>query len=88
MLDFGAIEFKVRSSNEYFRNAKWEDTAVHFTLVHGVGSVCDNYDEERKIAQAVAKLLAETKGEEVRWNYRGSSQGHYVFPDKIVEVTE
>lgn len=95
MLDFGAVEFKVRSDNIHFKNAKWEDTPLHFTLVHGVGSVCDNYDEEWKIAEAFAKALAEAKGTEVRWNYRGSPQGHYVAPDgyvnsevsKIVEVT-
>ena len=88
MLSFGAIEFKVRDNpNPAFSAEKWEDTAVHSTLVFGLGSTCENYDGMEEIANATAKALAIYTNTEVRWNWKSQLQGHYVAPEGFVNLS-
>ena len=57
------VEFKIKQEG-----VKWEDTPVDFaTKLSNRGAI--NY---------VAMRLAKKHGTEVRWNFEGISQGHYV----------
>ncbi len=61
------IEFKYSK-----KNTRWEDTPVEFTLDTTAGA-----------AQLIAKKLANQKQAVIRWNYKGSPQGHYTLPEII-----
>ena len=57
------IEFKVKQEN-----TKWEDTPINrIQTIH-------NIDEINKYAARLSKVFKT----EVRWNYEGLSQGHYI----------
>ena len=57
------IEFKVKQEG-----VKWEDTPINrIQTIH-------NPDEINKYAERLSKVF-ET---EIRWNYKGISQGHYI----------
>jgi len=61
------IEFKISQKGK-----RWEDTPVDFT-----------HDTTAGAAQLIAKRLAEKHQAVIRWNYRGSPQGHYTLPEII-----
>ena len=56
----------------------WEETPVFLTGNEGVST----YDTGKQAAlvHAIASLVARLFCDEVRWNYQGSLQGHYVGP--------
>lgn len=57
------IEFKVKQEN-----TKWEDTRINRTrTIHSINEILE-----------YAERLSKTFGTEIRWNYKGLSQGHYV----------
>ena len=56
----------------------WEDTPVFLT-----GDECVfSYDasEQFNLVMFIAQYLADLFHEEVRWNWKGNGQGHYVEP--------
>lgn len=60
------IEFKIKQSG-----VSWEDIPVAYAL-----EILTHIPEER-VADSVATSLAKLFGAEVRWNWKGSLQGHY-----------
>ena len=60
---YTTIEFKVKQEN-----AKWEDTSVNRT------AIIHNVDEINEYAARLSKVFKT----EIRWNYKGFSQGHYI----------
>lgn len=67
MEEISVIEFKTSK-----KNTRWEDTPIEFALLTTAGA-----------AQLIAKKLANKKQAVIRWNYKGSPQGHYIMPEII-----
>jgi hypothetical protein len=57
------IEFKIKDDDK-----NWEDTPVYITVEI----------DERKNVDDFAQRLSRMFEKEVRWNFEGLSQGHYV----------
>ena len=76
------VEFKTRVPE----TDRWEETPVYIskTLSGTKGEIATQAEE-------IAEGIAFSKHSEVRWNYAGQSQGHYVdeiFADEEVIVRE
>ena len=72
------VEFKIRVPE----TDRWEDTPVYTSK-----ALSGSTEEIAKDAEEIAEGIAFSKHSEVRWNYAGQSQGHYVneiFPDKEI----
>jgi len=72
------VEFKIRVPH----TDRWEDTPVYTEKI-----LSGTATEIALEAQEIAEGIAFSKHSEVRWNYAGQSQGHYVneiFPDKEI----
>lgn len=63
------IEFKI------YQGDRWEDTPVFMTVDERVMYPTSS---QGWLAHTIAKWLAEEAETEVRWNWGGSPQGHYV----------
>ena len=65
------IEFKISNPD-----LRWENTTI-FARVNA-WRWSDNRDERTAFANEVARFFSDVFGREIRWNYEGSLQGHYV----------
>lgn len=65
------IEFRIRTTPE----TTWENSPVVKTIT--LGNELDTRATLAADAHAIAECLAAENGE-VRWNYKGQTQGHYV----------
>ncbi len=76
------VEFKIHVPEV----DRWEDTPVYRSkTMNGTA------DEVEKEAQEIAEGIAFSQSSDVRWNYEGSVQGHYVdeiFPEKSMASTK
>ena len=69
------VEFKIRVPEK----DRWEDTPLYISK-----ALSGTKEEIASQAEEIAEGIAFSKHSEVRWNYEGQSQGHYVdeiFPD-------
>lgn len=66
------IEFKVRENGNL---EKWEDMPVTNTLTCNGAS---GKEEKMGISTMVGQFHRRFDVKEIRWNYQGSLQGHYV----------
>ena len=76
------VEFKIRVPQA----ARWEDTPVYRSK-----TLSGTADEIEKKAQEIAEGIAFSQSSDVRWNYAGDTQGHYVdeiFPQKQMASTK
>jgi hypothetical protein len=76
------VEFKIRVPEK----DRWEETPVYTSK-----ALSGTTEEIAKDAKEIAEGIAFSKHSEVRWNYAGQSQGHYVdeiFPDGEIIVRE
>ncbi len=76
------VEFKTRVPE----TDRWEETPIYISRTL---SGTDGEIEEQ--AKEVAEGIAFTKHSEIRWNYKGQTQGHYVdeiFPDGEICLRE
>lgn len=72
MLDIRHVEFRVR---EFDNSEKWEDMkATLFIPIIDVTSA-------NTVAQKIVASFPDVK--EVRWNFAGSSQGHFIQSKKV-----
>ncbi len=72
------VEFKIRVPEV----DRWEDTPVYLSK-----SLSGSTEEIAEEAKEIAEGIAFSQHSEVRWNYEGDTQGHYVdegFPDKEI----
>jgi hypothetical protein len=72
------VEFKIRVPEV----DRWEDTPVYLSKTLS-GTSTEITEEAKEIAEGIAF----SQHSEVRWNYGGNTQGHYVdegFPDKEI----
>lgn len=72
------VEFKIHVPEV----ERWEDTPVYLSKTLSGTSA-----EITKQAKEIAEGIALSQHSEVRWNYEGDAQGHYVdegFPDKEI----
>lgn len=72
------VEFKIRVPEA----DRWEDIPIYLSKV-----LSGTADEIALDAQEIAEGIAFSKKSDVRWNYEGSLQGHYVkeiFPDEDI----
>ena len=70
------VEFKIRVPQV----DRWKDTPVYRSK-----TLSGTADEIGKQAQEIAEGIAFSQSSDVRWNYAGDTQGHYVdeiFPEK------
>jgi hypothetical protein len=70
------VEFKIRVPEV----DRWEDTPVYLSK-----SLSGSTEEIAEEAKEIAEGIAFSQHSEVRWNYEGDTQGHYVdegFPEK------
>ena len=70
------VEFKIRVPQA----DRWEDTPVYRAK-----TLMGTKEEIAQEAQEIAEGIAFSQSSDVRWNYAGNSQGHYVdeiFPEK------
>jgi len=77
-----AVEFKIRVPQA----DRWEDTPVYLSK-----TLSGTKDEIAQEAQEIAEGIAFSQSSDVRWNYKGSTQGHYVdeiFPEKEMASTK
>ena len=76
------VEFKIRVPQA----DRWEDTPVYRAK-----TLSGTADEIEKEAQEMAEGIAFSQSCDVRWNYEGDTQGHYVdeiFPQKKMASTK
>ncbi len=76
------VEFKIRVPQA----DRWEDTPVYRSK-----TLSGSKEEIAQEAQEIAEGIAFSQSIDVRWNYEGSSQGHYVdevFPEKQMVPTK
>jgi succinate dehydrogenase flavin-adding protein (antitoxin of CptAB toxin-antitoxin module) len=76
------VEFKIRVPQA----DRWEDTPVYRSK-----TLSGTADEIGKQAQEIAEGIAFSQSSDVRWNYAGDTQGHYVdeiFPQKQMASTK
>ena len=69
------VEFKIRVPQV----DRWKDTPVYRSK-----TLSGTADEIGKQAQEIAEGIAFSQSSDVRWNYAGDTQGHYVdeiFPE-------
>jgi hypothetical protein len=70
------VEFKIRVPQEADR---WEDTPIYRTK-----TLTGTAEEIEQDVQEIAEGIAFSQSSDVRWNYEGDTQGHYVdaiYPD-------
>lgn len=74
MITFVTAEFKAKVPGK-----AWEETPLYSELTFGLPSV-DHGDNIRRqvITDTARSILKWTNSTEVRWNIKGSTQGHYV----------
>jgi hypothetical protein len=75
------FEIKIACPNKSFdklRTKPWKDTPVFITCQEAVFSY--DVSEQFTLAMLVAQKIADLFNSEVRWNWQGSPQGHYVSP--------
>ena len=80
------VEFKIRVPE----TDCWEDAPVYTSKALS-GTTEEIAAEAEEIAEEIAEGIAFSKHSEVRWNYEGQRQGHYVdeiFADEEVIVRE
>lgn len=70
-MDYETVEYKIKEEGK-----RWEDTPVFMTD-------CMSPKDPWSINK-YADFLARCHNAEVRWNFRGSSQGHYIGYGYIV----
>lgn len=70
MATISEIEVRVREDG-----VAWEDAETH----------CSFLVSSMREADGLAQTVADEEGKEVRWNYAGQTQGHYVQPRKASE---
>jgi len=76
------VEFKIRVPQA----DRWEDTPVYRSK-----TLSGTKEEIAQQAQEIAEGIAFSQSCDVRWNYEGSTQGHYVdevFPEKQMAPTK
>lgn len=76
------VEFKIRVPQA----DRWEDTPVYRSK-----TLTGTKEEIEKQAEEIAEGIAFSQSSDVRWNYEGSTQGHYVdeiFPEKEMASTK
>ena len=76
------VEFKVRVPQA----DRWEDTPVYHSK-----TLTGTNEEIAHEAQEIAEGIAFSQSSDVRWNYEGDTQGHYVdeiFPEKEMVSTK
>lgn len=76
------VEFKVRVPQA----GRWENMPVYRTK-----TLSGSKEEIAQEAQEIAEGIAFSQCSDVRWNYEGSTQGHYVdevFPEKPIASTK
>jgi hypothetical protein len=76
------VEFKIRQP----QTDRWEETPVYISK-----ALSGTAEEIAKDAKEIAEGIAFSKHSEVRWNYEGQSQGHYVdeiFPNEEIVLGE
>ena len=64
----------------------WEDTPIYRAK-----TLSGTKDEIAQEAQEIAEGIAFSQSSDVRWNYEGDTQGHYVdeiFPEKEMASTK
>ena len=76
------VEFKIRVPEV----DRWGDTPVYISK-----TLSGTTEEIAAEAEEIAEGIAFDKHSEVRWNYKGQSQGHYqdeIFSDEEIIVRE
>lgn len=71
MADNRTIEVKVRRTTVRGEIIKWEDTPIMW----------EPYAHNKEHAEECAQQLANDEEKEVRWNWKGDTQGHYHQPE-------
>jgi hypothetical protein len=76
------VEFKIRIPQA----DRWEDTPVYRSK-----TLTGTKEEIAQEAQEIAEGIGFSQSSDVRWNYEGSTQGHYVdeiYPEKQMASTK
>lgn len=76
------VEFKIRAPQA----DRWEDTPVYLKK-----TLSGTKDEIEQDVQEIAEGIAFSQSSDVRWNYEGDTQGHYVdaiYPDLPYVITD
>ena len=76
------VEFKARVPQA----DRWEDTPIYRTK-----TLTGTAEEIEQQAHEIAEGIAFSQSSDVRWNYEGDTQGHYVdeiFPEKQMASTK